>query len=247
MKKFCITLLAAAIAGSLQLSGAWADTLPPAADRQLARDMLKTLVEIDTTHAHGSTEAAKAIQSWALTAGFAPADVVLIAPEDHPTKGNVIVRYRGKHAGKAVAINLDGGGGVLKGGAPLYFEIGTSEKTYVTYTLETTSPGGHGSLPGPDNASTFRHCWWPPSTIPPFRSRSTHHPSSARNPRRHRRFLAKSRPRLTPCGLGSPSFPAWRRGSAMIDGPATPAFPVMTSTASGSMPMKTARTAGTSA
>jgi acetylornithine deacetylase/succinyl-diaminopimelate desuccinylase-like protein len=51
-----------------------------------------------------------------------------------------------------LAINLDGGGGDLKNGAPLYFEIGTSEKTYVTYTLETTSPGGHGSLPGPDNA-----------------------------------------------------------------------------------------------
>ena len=30
--------------------------------------------------------------------------------------------------------------------------FGTSEKTYVTYTLVTTSAGGHGSLPGPDNA-----------------------------------------------------------------------------------------------
>jgi acetylornithine deacetylase/succinyl-diaminopimelate desuccinylase-like protein len=51
-----------------------------------------------------------------------------------------------------MAINLDGGGGDLKNGRPLYFEVGTSEKTYVTFTLETTSPGGHGSLPGPDNA-----------------------------------------------------------------------------------------------
>jgi hypothetical protein len=31
-------------------------------------------------------------------------------------------------------------------------QMGTAEKTYVTYTLETTRPGGHGSLPGPDNA-----------------------------------------------------------------------------------------------
>jgi acetylornithine deacetylase/succinyl-diaminopimelate desuccinylase-like protein len=209
--------------------------------------MLKTLVELNTTHAYGSTEAAKAIQGWALTAGFPPQDVVLIAPEDHPTKGNVVVRYRGKHPGTAVlflghldvvearaedwsvdpfklteqdgyfygrgtidmkdgdaalaeslvrlkreryvpehdiivaftadeeaggdsngpafllqehpalvdagmAVNLDGGGGNLKDGAPLYFEVGTSEKTYLTYTLETTSVGGHGSLPGPDNA-----------------------------------------------------------------------------------------------
>jgi acetylornithine deacetylase/succinyl-diaminopimelate desuccinylase-like protein len=51
-----------------------------------------------------------------------------------------------------MAINLDGGGGNLKNGTPFYFEVGTSEKTYVTYTLETTSAGGHGSLPGPDNA-----------------------------------------------------------------------------------------------
>jgi acetylornithine deacetylase/succinyl-diaminopimelate desuccinylase-like protein len=221
---------------------------PPAADRQLARDMLKTLVELNTTHKLGSTGAAKAIQSWMTTAGFAPEDVTFIAPEGHPTKGNVIVRYRGKHRDRkpvlflghldvvearpgdwsvdpfqlterdgylygrgtidmkngdaalaeslirlkreryipgrdlivaftadeeaggdangpafllanrrdlidaGLVVNLDGGGGNLKNGTPLYVEVGTSEKTYVTYTLETTSPGGHGSLPGPDNA-----------------------------------------------------------------------------------------------
>jgi acetylornithine deacetylase/succinyl-diaminopimelate desuccinylase-like protein len=227
----------------------WANEapLPPATDRQLARDMLKTLVEINTTHAHGSTEAAKAIQSWLSSAGFASGDLVLIAPADHPTKGSVVLRYRGKKPGKAVlfmghldvveakpedwsvdpfkltekegwfygrgtidmkdgdaalveslvrlkrehfvperdlifaftadeeaggdsngpafllkehrelidaelAINLDGGGGDLKDGRRQLFEVGTSEKTYVTFTLETTSPGGHGSLPGPDNA-----------------------------------------------------------------------------------------------
>ena len=221
--------------------------LPPAADLELARDIFKSLVEINTTHAHGSTQAAKAIQGWLLTAGFAANDVILLAPSEHPTKGNVVVRYRGKGLGKPVlflghldvveakpedwsvdpfkltskegwfygrgtidmkdgdaalveslirlkregfvpdrdvivaltadeeaggdangpafllkehrelidaelAINLDGGGGQLKNAEPLLFEIGSSEKTYVTYTLETTSPGGHGSLPGPDNA-----------------------------------------------------------------------------------------------
>jgi acetylornithine deacetylase/succinyl-diaminopimelate desuccinylase-like protein len=52
----------------------------------------------------------------------------------------------------AVVINLDGGGGSTKNGERQFFELGTSEKTYVTFTLETTSPGGHGSLPGPENA-----------------------------------------------------------------------------------------------
>ncbi|MBV8741738.1 MAG: M20/M25/M40 family metallo-hydrolase, partial [Sinobacteraceae bacterium] len=51
-----------------------------------------------------------------------------------------------------LAINLDGGGGALKDGQRVFFELGTSEKVYVTFTVETTSPGGHGSLPGPDNA-----------------------------------------------------------------------------------------------
>ena len=221
--------------------------VPPPADLALARDMLKGLVEIDTTHAHGSTAAATAIQTWLADAGFSGSDLVLIAPADRPAKASLVVRYRGRHPKPAVlfmghldvvdanpadwsvdpfkltqkddwfygrgtidmkdgdaalaeslirlkrehyvpehdlifaftadeeaggdsngpafllnqhrdlidaslAINLDGAGGDLKQGKRAYIEVGTSEKTYVTYTLQTTSPGGHGSLPGPDNA-----------------------------------------------------------------------------------------------
>jgi acetylornithine deacetylase/succinyl-diaminopimelate desuccinylase-like protein len=221
--------------------------LPPAGDKALGREIFKELIEINTTHAHGSTAAATAIQSHLLAAGFAADDVQLITPPDHPTKGSVVLRYRGKAHGRAVlflghldvvdakpedwsvdpfkltekdgwyygrgtidmkngdaalleslirlkrekfvperdlivaftadeeaggdsngpayllkhhrdlidaemAINLDGGQGNYKRGTPFYFEFGTSEKTYVTFTLETTSAGGHGSLPGPDNA-----------------------------------------------------------------------------------------------
>ena len=246
MKNLHDTLLATLMLACATATAA-AASLPPPADLQLGRDMLKTLIEINTTHAHGSTDAAKAIQEWLLSAGFPPGDVVFLAPPEHPSKGNLIVRYRGKSRGNAVlflghldvveakpedwsvdpfrltekdgyfygrgtidmkdgdaalaeslirlkrerfmpdrdiivaftadeeaggdsngpafllkdhrdlldavmVINLDGGGGNLKNGKPFFFEVGTSEKTYVTYTLETTSPGGHGSLPGPDNA-----------------------------------------------------------------------------------------------
>src|SRR5579859_6391949 len=96
------TVLAAAMVASTTVWASSAPVLPPPADLQLARDMLKSLVEINTTHAHGSTEAAKAIQSWLLSAGFAAGDVVFLAPSDHPTKGNVVVRYRGKHSSDAV-------------------------------------------------------------------------------------------------------------------------------------------------
>ena len=51
-----------------------------------------------------------------------------------------------------LVVNLDGGSGQFRNGERFAFNLGTSEKTYVTYTLETTSPGGHGSLPGPENA-----------------------------------------------------------------------------------------------
>jgi acetylornithine deacetylase/succinyl-diaminopimelate desuccinylase-like protein len=238
------------ILGLALTSSAWATApapVPPLEDRGLARDMLKTLVQINTTHAHGSTEAARAIQGWLLSAGFASGDVILLAPPDRPTKGNIVVRYHGKHSGDAVlflghldvvearpedwsvdpfeltekegwfygrgtidmkngdaalveslirlkrekfvpdrdvivaftadeeaggdangpafllrehrdlidaalVVNLDDVGGRTKNGERQFLGIGTSEKTYVTFTLETTSPGGHGSLPGPDNA-----------------------------------------------------------------------------------------------
>jgi acetylornithine deacetylase/succinyl-diaminopimelate desuccinylase-like protein len=204
--------------------------LPPPADQQLARDMLQGLVEINTTHAHGSTEAAKAIQGWLLSAGFATSDVIFLAPPDHPTKGNVVVRYHGRQAkdpvlflghldvveakpedwsvdpfkltqqdgwfygrgtidmkdgdaalveslirlkrekfvpdrdvivaftadeeaggdsngpafllkdhrdliDAAMVVNLDGGGGGTKNGERQFYRIGSSEKTYVTFTL----------------------------------------------------------------------------------------------------------------
>ena len=244
--------LVAAIALLLPASMAFAASvppgpLPPAADLQLGRAILKELVEINTTHDHGSTEAANAIAKRLLAAGFPAADVTVLAPPGHPTKGNVVVRYRGTGHGTpvlllghldvveakpedwsfdpfklieqdgfyygrgsidmkdgdaamleslirlkresfvpardliaaftadeeaggdsngpafllkdhralidaGVALNFDGGGGATTDGKRVLFEIGTSEKTYVTYTLETTSPGGHGSLPGPDNA-----------------------------------------------------------------------------------------------
>jgi hypothetical protein len=67
-----------------------------------AREMLRELVEINSTHAHGSTEAAKALAARFLAAGFAPQDVTFLAPADHPTKGNLVVRLRGRGQGRPV-------------------------------------------------------------------------------------------------------------------------------------------------
>jgi acetylornithine deacetylase/succinyl-diaminopimelate desuccinylase-like protein len=80
-------------AGATYAAGA----APPA-----ATDLLRELVEINSTHAHGSTEAAKALATRFLAAGFAPRDVTFLAPADHPTEGNLVVRLRGRGQGRPV-------------------------------------------------------------------------------------------------------------------------------------------------
>lgn len=51
------------------------------------------------------------------------------------------------------ALNADAGGGAfLEDGTLLGFGIQTAEKTYQSYTLTATNPGGHSSRPRPDNA-----------------------------------------------------------------------------------------------
>ncbi len=52
----------------------------------------------------------------------------------------------------AMLINPDGSSGEIENGKRLDFGVQTSEKTYVTFTLEVTNKGGHSSEPRPDNA-----------------------------------------------------------------------------------------------
>jgi len=49
-------------------------------------------------------------------------------------------------------INPDGSSGSIVDGKRQEFGLQTSEKSYVTYTLEVTNRGGHSSQPRPDNA-----------------------------------------------------------------------------------------------
>jgi len=49
-------------------------------------------------------------------------------------------------------LNSDGGGVNTVNGKPLFVSMDGSEKLYGDYQLKTTNPGGHSSLPVPDNA-----------------------------------------------------------------------------------------------
>src|SRR5580704_15047779 len=94
------TTLLAAMAAATTVSAQAATPPPPpaapAADIALARDILKELVELNTTHPHGTRSAAEAIAHRLLAAGYDAKDVVVIAPAEHPNSASVVVRLHGK-------------------------------------------------------------------------------------------------------------------------------------------------------
>jgi len=50
------------------------------------------------------------------------------------------------------AFNPDGGGVYTRAGKPVMMSVDATEKLYADYQLEVKNPGGHSSLPVPDNA-----------------------------------------------------------------------------------------------
>jgi acetylornithine deacetylase/succinyl-diaminopimelate desuccinylase-like protein len=216
------------------------------ATRQLARDIFRELIEINTTDSVGNcTAAAKAIAKRLTDAGFPARDVVVLGPNER--KGNMVARYRGTGAGGAkpiliighldvvealrsdwtsdpfhlvekdgyfygrgtldmkendailvttfirflregfkpkrdiilaltsdeeggtsngvdwllanhrdlvdceYVINADSGGVLAEKGKPIDMEVEAAEKLYADFLLTATHPGGHSSLPVPDN------------------------------------------------------------------------------------------------
>jgi acetylornithine deacetylase/succinyl-diaminopimelate desuccinylase-like protein len=98
---FCF--LAGALAAVPGISSA-AGVSPAPVDRAYARDVLRQLVQIDTSAAHGTRTAAQAIADRLILAGFPPADVQLLAPTEQPERVNVVVRLRGSGRGAALLI-----------------------------------------------------------------------------------------------------------------------------------------------
>jgi len=63
-----------------------------------------------------------------------------------------LLNHRHEFVDAGLVINPDGGSGEISNGKRVDFTIETTQKTYVTYTMETTNKGGHSSEPRPDNA-----------------------------------------------------------------------------------------------
>ncbi|RLA32922.1 MAG: peptidase M20 [Gammaproteobacteria bacterium] len=67
--------------------------------QELARDILRELIEIDTTDSVGdNTAAAQAMADRLLAAGFPQEDVQVLGPAEK--KGNLVARYRGRDTGR---------------------------------------------------------------------------------------------------------------------------------------------------
>ena len=81
--------------------GASAEELTPS--QQLAHDIYKELIEIDTTTATGDTaRAAEAMAARLKAAGFAEADVHAFSPA--PRKGNLVARLHGSGARRPILL-----------------------------------------------------------------------------------------------------------------------------------------------
>jgi len=94
-----IAITAIALIGASLAAGAQ----PLTSHQQLARDIFKELVEINTVTATGDTlVAAQAMADRLKAAGFADSDVRVLSPA--PSKGNLVARLRGTGARKPILL-----------------------------------------------------------------------------------------------------------------------------------------------
>ena len=88
--------------------------------------------------------------------GFVPErDIILALTPDEEKSGqlgaNWLVQNHKDLIDAAYAIN-EGGGGSLKNGKPFLQAVQATEKAFTNFTLTVKNPGGHSSVPRPDNA-----------------------------------------------------------------------------------------------
>jgi acetylornithine deacetylase/succinyl-diaminopimelate desuccinylase-like protein len=90
--------------------------------------------------------------------GFKPKrDLILMFSGDEETTENTtadLVKNHKDLISADFALNADAGNGTLDEatGKPLFFSLGTAEKSYASFDMTTSNPGGHSSQPRIDNA-----------------------------------------------------------------------------------------------
>jgi acetylornithine deacetylase/succinyl-diaminopimelate desuccinylase-like protein len=122
------------------------------------------LVEKDGYFYGRGTQDMKAADAIAVTTllrfkreGYAPSrDIVLAltADEEGGTANGVdwLLKNHRDLLDSAFALNPDSGGMMFEHGKPAYMTVEATEKIYADFEVAATNPGGHSSLPLPDNA-----------------------------------------------------------------------------------------------
>ena len=82
-------------------SAVFAQNTSPQEYMDLARSIFAELIEINTTDSErgNNTVAARMLAGRLLDAGFPAEDVHVLVPDDAPTKGNLVARFRGRDTG----------------------------------------------------------------------------------------------------------------------------------------------------
>jgi len=106
MKTHLSTALHVALGLALASAPAAGQSMPPQEYQDLSKSIFRELIEINTTNSElgNNTTAARAMAKRLLDAGFPPEDVQVLVPEDSPTKGNLVARYRGRDTGKKAVL-----------------------------------------------------------------------------------------------------------------------------------------------
>ena len=89
--------------------------------------------------------------------GYVPdRDIILALTADEEGGGsngvNWLIQNHRELIDAEFVLNHDGGGVTLEHGKAVTMEVDASEKLYADFRLTSTNPGGHSSLPVPDNA-----------------------------------------------------------------------------------------------
>ena len=89
--------------------------------------------------------------------GYVPnRDIILAmtADEEGGTSNGVdwLLKNRRELIDAEFVLNHDGGGVEMDKGKPLFMDVNATEKLYGDFVLTATNPGGHSSIPTPDNA-----------------------------------------------------------------------------------------------
>ncbi|WDI31385.1 M20/M25/M40 family metallo-hydrolase [Hyphococcus flavus] len=89
--------------------------------------------------------------------GWTPSRDLIIAFSGDEETGMISTRAQAEFVAENIdpefVLNSDAGGGALApDGSPLYYGVQGAEKTYATFELTVTNPGGHSSRPRDDNA-----------------------------------------------------------------------------------------------